>query len=132
MRKPVYKIDTKEINGKKYLIGYQLVGEADEPKSEIAGENLFGGELPRELFDNYLQPMHCFDDFGAIVKNPLPAPEKVLLERELKSLNDFLNSTDWYIIRLIERGGPVPEEVSKNRSRAINRINEIKALLEKL
>jgi hypothetical protein len=138
MIKPVYKIETKEINGKKYLIGYQLVGETDKPhlaparEDKDATENIFIGDLPRELFDDYFQVLYCFDNSGDIVKNPLPAPEKALLERELKSLNDFLDSTDWYVVRLIERGIPIPEEVSKSRSCAINRINEIKVLLEQL
>lgn len=129
--KPVYKIETKEFNSRKYLIGYQLAGETDETRPALT-EDLFFGDLPRELFDEYFQPLYCFDDLGAIIKNPLPAPEKALLEKELKFLNEYLSSTDWYIVRFIERGVAVPKEVSENRSRAINRINEIKASLEKL
>lgn len=128
MMKPVYKIETKEIHGRKYIIGYQLIGETDESMPVPSGQNLFVGELPRELFDDYFQPMYCFNK-GAIVKTPLPAPEKALLEKELRSLNEYLNSTDWYIVRFIERGIAVPAEVSESRSRAINRINEIKAIL---
>ncbi|WP_304225409.1 hypothetical protein [Gracilinema caldarium] len=131
MIKPIYKIETKEINRKKYLIGYQLVGETDESRPAPSEENLFVGDLPRELFDDYFQPMYCFNE-GAIVKTPLPVPEEALLEKELRSLNEYLNSTDWYIVRFIERGIAVPMEVSESRSCAINRINEIKVLLERL
>ena len=41
-----------------------------------------------------------------------------------KEAQDYLNSTDWYIIRKMERNIEVPEEISQNRLAAIAALNE--------
>lgn len=41
----------------------------------------------------------------------------------------YLDSTDWYVTRLIERNIPIPQEVSVARLAAIDKINELKLQL---
>lgn len=41
----------------------------------------------------------------------------------------YLDSTDWYVTRLMERNTPIPQEISIARLAAVNRINELRQLL---
>lgn len=46
-------------------------------------------------------------------------------EKELMMLKDLLNSTDWYIIRKLEKGIEVPKEITQARDAARQQINKI-------
>lgn len=47
-------------------------------------------------------------------------------EMEIKKLNRYLDSTDWYVTRMIERTIDIPDDVKVKRLEAVNRINEIR------
>lgn len=51
------------------------------------------------------------------------------LKQELATLQAYLDSTDWYVTRKMERDISIPVDVSAERLIKINRINEIKALV---
>jgi hypothetical protein len=131
MKKPVYTIQTKLINDKLYLCGYQFIGETDESQPAPSGSDIFIGEMPRDLYDDNLQPLYVIDS-GSLMKSPLPTPEKVVLRREVVKLNAFLADTDWYVVRSLDNGKPVPEDIANERERARTRIDEIKSLLNHL
>ena len=62
-------------------------------------------------------------------------PEPVLTEaqqitNEMATLSAYLESTDWYAVRLAETGEEPPLEVSNKRQEARNRISEIRELLK--
>lgn len=130
-KKPVYTIETNNINDKKYLCGYRFIGELDEGQPVPSGDDIYIGELPRNLFDDNFQPLYYLES-NSLIKSPLPTPEIVLLKQELKKLKAFLTETDWYVIRATDNGTPVPEEVVAQREQARIRINEIQQLLDRL
>lgn len=130
-KKPVYMIETKLINDKKYLCGYRFIGELDEGQPSLSGDDIYLGELPRDLFDDNFQPLYYIES-KSLIKSPLPTPEIVLLKQELKKLKVFLTETDWYVIRAADNGTPAPEEIAAQRERARTRINEIQQLLDRL
>ncbi len=47
---------------------------------------------------------------------------------EMNEAQAYLDSTDWYVTRKMERDIPVPADISAERLAKINRINEIKAV----
>lgn len=51
------------------------------------------------------------------------------LEAESKELQEYLDSTDWYVVRFSETGKVVPTEVTEKREQAKNRINEVRVFL---
>jgi hypothetical protein len=53
----------------------------------------------------------------------------ISLNQEKNLLQKYLDDTDWYVIRFMERQIAIPEEVASTRLTNINRINEIKVLL---
>jgi len=53
---------------------------------------------------------------------------QIELKEEQTILQVYLDSTDWYVTRLIERNINIPDDVKAKRLESINRINEIKEL----
>lgn len=51
-----------------------------------------------------------------------------LIKEKLAAREAYLNSTDWYIIRNTERSIEIPDDVRKNRDKAILEINIITRL----
>jgi len=45
--------------------------------------------------------------------------EQVVINMKARA---YLTSTDWYVTRWLEKGVPIPEEVSQKREEARNRI----------
>jgi hypothetical protein len=45
--------------------------------------------------------------------------EQVVINMKARA---YLTSTDWYVTRWLERGIPIPEEISQKREDARNRI----------
>lgn len=39
-------------------------------------------------------------------------------ERRSRQARDYLEATDWYVIRMMDTGQPIPQEVSESRKRA--------------
>lgn len=44
--------------------------------------------------------------------------EEFKAERKIRQAQEYLNKTDWYIIRLMDTGQPVPQEVIESRQAA--------------
>lgn len=51
-----------------------------------------------------------------------------LKPKMLNSRKSYLNNTDWYIIRKIERGVEVPSNITLNRVKALEEIDQITLL----
>ena len=47
------------------------------------------------------------------------------LEAEIENLKRDLAATDWYVVRFVETGKPIPEEVLAERQEKRDRINEL-------
>lgn len=45
-------------------------------------------------------------------------------ERARRDAQNYLDSTDWYIIRQVEEGTKVPPEVKRNRAQARNTLRK--------
>lgn len=56
--------------------------------------------------------------------------EYVRREREISNLEDYLNSTDWYVTRQTETGTPIPPEVSVKRRATREKISQLREKLE--
>lgn len=63
----------------------------------------------------------------------IPPTEEELQRRayqqELDSLESYLSSTDWYVIRYADTGVEIPEDIKSERQRARERIDELRFLL---
>jgi hypothetical protein len=72
---------------------------------------------------------YLLDHPEALIPEPVPPEptQEELDRREEQSLLAYLASTDWYAVRYAETGTPVPEEVSKQREDARERISELRA-----
>ncbi len=51
---------------------------------------------------------------------------QIELKEQQTILQVYLDSTDWYVTRLIERNIDIPDDVKAKRFESINKINEIK------
>lgn len=62
------------------------------------------------------------------VEIPMPTPpaptEEELQALKNAELRQFLQDTDWYVVRKMETGEPIPEEILKQREDARNSIVE--------
>ena len=47
------------------------------------------------------------------------------LDAEIENLKLDLATTDWYVVRFVETGKPIPEEVLAERQEKRDRINEL-------
>jgi len=47
------------------------------------------------------------------------------LEAEITNLKKDLTATDWYVVRFVETGTPIPENVLAERQSKRERINEL-------
>lgn len=52
--------------------------------------------------------------------------EREILEAELSEKLSYLSSTDWYVVRFVDDGTEIPEEVRLERSASRQRISEIR------
>ena len=66
-------------------------------------------------------------DFQVIDKTPTPeeiAEQENLQKQELKKQqHDELLPTDWYVVRFIERGIAIPEEIKTQRQAILDKYN---------
>ena len=55
--------------------------------------------------------------------------ERIALEKakRIKEYQEYLDTTDWYVIRLMERNVNIPEDVLLLRNEAVVKINELRA-----
>jgi len=98
----------------------KLVGEVIVPKTDI--ELYKEGLLP--IPEGYMLE----NDRLVLFETEEEKKNKKLLDEKF-SLNKYLNSTDWYIIRKMERSIDIPEEIKQEREKSIIRLNEIEGLL---
>lgn len=52
-----------------------------------------------------------------------------LLKEEQNYLQDYLDATDWYVTRLVERNITIPADVTAQRLANVERLNVLKGLL---
>lgn len=58
-------------------------------------------------------------------------PKENILKEELAEQQDILSSTDWYAIRYADSGVEIPAEIKAKRQAARERIDEIRAEIDK-
>lgn len=56
--------------------------------------------------------------------------EKEIRAQKIIELQNFLNRTDWYVIRNADSGIEIPEDIKAKRQEARQKIDEIRAELE--
>lgn len=66
----------------------------------------------------------CTKDEVFSETQPLPAFENPQIAIN-QNARDYLRKTDWYVIRNIETGEPIPEEISEKRFEAKTSIIEV-------
>ncbi|MBP5101942.1 hypothetical protein [Pseudomonas protegens] len=49
---------------------------------------------------------------------PIPTQESIQKEQEDREARKYLFETDWYVMRLLETGKTIPENVSAKRTQA--------------
>jgi len=91
---------------------------------EPDGEKLVRLELKDFcLADDSGEPLYQYKD--GVVSRRNPVRDKDIAE--MKELEDYLSSTDWYVYRKMDSGDQIPKEVSDKRKDARLRISEIRA-----
>lgn len=56
------------------------------------------------------------EDNFEIMPPPPEIIEQWVRESEIREAKEYLASTDWYIVRMLETGTPVPAEVTEKRA----------------
>lgn len=69
-------------------------------------------KLPSDYYEPSFGPIGSFD----IIVEDLSS--KIQLQKEQEEARELLISTDWYAVRLIETGKPIPEEIKEARTQA--------------
>lgn len=64
-------------------------------------------------------------------EEPELTPEEKL-NQDIFEYQNYLNSTDWYLVRSLETGAPVPEEVTQKRAEARIAIDALREQLGNL
>ena len=75
------------------------------------------------LSENQIQEIIGFIDNLSLQK------EKIKLNETINSLKTFLNNTDWMVIRELETGKKIPENIKIQRADARQRIEELRKSL---
>lgn len=100
--------------------------------------------IDNNIFDSYVEVndekhMALFEKankenktFGAdkdgnpvLVDPPKPSQEELARQR-INELENYLRNTDWYVIRFVEEGTAIPDEVKEKRQWAREEISELK------
>lgn len=67
-------------------------------------------------------------DGKPILIDPPEPSKKEAAEQKILELKSYLESTDWYVIRLAEEGTTIPDEIRKSRHSARTEISELRKI----
>ena len=71
------------------------------------------------------------DDKGYPTLTDRPPPkEEEIAKSKLFELIHYLNSTDWYVIRFVEEGIPIPTEVKEKRHQSRCEISKLRKIVK--
>ena len=71
------------------------------------------------------------DDKGyPTLTDRLPPKEEEIAKSKLFELTHYLNSTDWYVIRFVEEGIPIPTEVKEKRHQSRCEISKLRKIVK--
>ena len=59
-----------------------------------------------------------------------PLKEEEIAKSKLFELTHYLNSTDWYVIRFVEEGIPIPTEVKEKRHQVRCEISKLREIIK--
>lgn len=65
------------------------------------------------------------DGKPVLTDSPEPTDEQKA-EQRIRELENYLSSTDWYVIRFADEGTPIPQEVKEKRASARKELSAIK------
>ncbi len=128
--KPIYSVQIKKICGRQYLAGYTLSREVEDTTVVQISKNELSGPLPVNLVGEDGELLWVIKEDGTLQYDPAPIPPEIQMKKELSLYQDYLNQTDWYIIRKLDNGKEPPNEVIIQRERARKRISEIRTYLK--
>lgn len=126
--KCVYKLLTKNIAEKRYIVGYILSREVTDNDLNLLDPDETV-EPPRNLFTEDMRPCWVLGDDGSLSYNPALPSQEELLRDELNRLLKYLEETDWYVIRYLESGKSASNDITESRHRARERISDIRTTL---
>ena len=66
-------------------------------------------------------------DGKPVLADPPEPTDEQKAEQRIRELENYLSSTDWYVIRYADEGTPIPQEVKKKRAEARKEISALKA-----
>ena len=64
-----------------------------------------------------------------ILVDPEPPSKKMLTQQQIFEQKNYLSSTDWYVLRFIETGKKIPNEIIQKRQQARDIISESRILI---
>lgn len=94
----------------KWFIGKKIYGPYPVEAAVWAGQN--GAMIVKK------------EGYFEIIKNP----SEDVIGQKIDKLKDYLDSTDWYVVRFAETGVEIPEEVKDKRAEARAEIDRLRAL----
>jgi len=116
---------------------------------KVKGTNEYGFDVFKTTFDSYIEMTEKEHDKiiqqaseenkwitgdkngNPILINPIqPTKEKSKGDR-LEELDYYLKETDWYVLRYIDEGTPIPDDIKKQRHEAREEISGLRKSLEK-
>lgn len=114
-----YRYVTQKRNGEHWIVGIRLVAEHDSPRRPLDCT-----KPPRiNLFDGRQRPLYIFTPDGPEYRGrPQHEIDADLAEARAIEAREYLDSTDWYVIREVETGKPMPDDVRIKREEARNAI----------
>lgn len=130
-------------------ITLEFIGEdecaLDPLESEINKKDIYSlsanctFKKPLKKKDGYIIIFNIEQDnwkYEKIVKEKSNEVEKPLTENDklnikIIELQNYLNSTDWYVMRFSEKGISIPEDISNKRDKAREEISQLREKLNK-
>ena len=66
-----------------------------------------------------------------VLVDPPSSPKSIVNYERLRECEDYLKETDWYVLRYIDEGTPIPDDIKKQRHEAREEISGLRKSLEK-
>lgn len=109
--------------------GFRFEGEEEMFESYVCIDDDYQWDLMQKA--NKENKMIVPDDKGYPTLTDRPPPkEEEIAKGNLFELTHYLNSTDWYVIRFVEEGIPIPTEVKEKRHQSRCKISKLREIIK--